>query len=232
MNYLAHALRHLDRPYFVAGVAVPDWMSVADRRVRARSPAARGLLDASDERVRETAAGIIQHHADDAWFHSTRAFAETSLSFAIQLRERLPGDEGFRPSFLGHILVELLLDAELMRDHPKLADRYYQTLQEISPAVVQQTVNRIARRPTDRLAPLIPHFITERFLYDYADDDKLFYRLGQVLRRVRLPALPVSLVPWLGSARRQVRAIRTELLTPPANASSLPAYLPLTSRQP
>ena len=32
MNYFAHALPFLDRPYFVAGTAVPDWLTVADRR--------------------------------------------------------------------------------------------------------------------------------------------------------------------------------------------------------
>jgi hypothetical protein len=36
MNYLAHALPFLDDPYFVAGTAVPDWLMVADRRVRMR----------------------------------------------------------------------------------------------------------------------------------------------------------------------------------------------------
>lgn len=221
MNYLAHALRHLDQPYVVAGVAVPDWMGVVDRRVRARSAAARPLLDDPDPRVRQTAAGIIQHHADDAWFHGTRAFAETNLQLAIALRDRLPGDEGFRPSFLGHILVEMLLDAELMREHPGLADRYYAALAEVAPGVVQTTVNRIARRSTARLAPLIPHFIAERFLYDYADDDKLFYRLGQVLRRVRLPALPRSLIPWLAEARHHVRAVRPALFPPPPSSATV-----------
>ena len=37
MNYFAHGYAFLDDPYFLAGTAVPDWLSVIDRRMRARS---------------------------------------------------------------------------------------------------------------------------------------------------------------------------------------------------
>lgn len=216
MNFLAHALPHLNRPYVVAGTAVPDWLSVIDRKVRVRSVVAQTLLNDEDVRVREIAEGIIQHHEDDRWFHGGRAFAELSLEFAVELREQLVGDEGFRPSFLGHILVELLIDADLIREEPSILDSYYEALKSLSPLVVQQSVNRISRKETDRLELLVPHFIAERFLYDYASDDKLLFRLNQVMRRVRLPALPSQLIPWLQSARRRVSLRRDELLNPEA----------------
>lgn len=216
MNFLAHALPHLDRPYVVAGTAVPDWLSVIDRKVRVRSVVAQTLLDDEDVRVREIAEGIIQHHEDDRWFHGGRAFAELSMEFAVELREQLVGDEGFRPSFLGHILVELLIDADLIREEPNVLDSYYEALKSLSPLVVQQSVNRISKKETDRLELLVPHFIAERFLYDYASDDKLLFRLNQVMRRVRLPALPSQLIPWLQSARRRVSLRRDELLNPEA----------------
>ena len=79
MNYFAHALPFLDRPYFVAGTAVPDWLAVADRKVRLRSKHVEAFLDDADPYVAEVAAGILQHLRDDARFHATRAFAETSL---------------------------------------------------------------------------------------------------------------------------------------------------------
>jgi hypothetical protein len=214
MNYLAHALDLLDDPYGVAGVAVPDWLGVLNRRVRARSAAAEPLLEDKDPRVRATAAGIIRHHADDRWFHGTLAFAETSMRLSIELRDQLPGDEGFRPSFLGHILVEILLDAQLIEEAPSRLTRYYAALDAVSPELVEGVVSRVAARPAVGLQRLIPHFVAERFLYDYPYDDKLFYRLGQVMRRVGLPPLPPTLVPWLASARRQIAAARDALLTP------------------
>ena len=52
MNYFAHALPFLDQPYFVAGTAVPDWLSVVDRQVRVRRRHAEPLANAADATAR------------------------------------------------------------------------------------------------------------------------------------------------------------------------------------
>src|SRR5436305_361121 len=105
MNYFAHGRHFLDDPYFLAGTAVPDWLNVVDRRVRVRSKHASLHTGSSDPLVARVAAGIVQHCHDDDWFHRTRAFAELSLEFCQMLRAILPEDDGFRPHFVGHILV-------------------------------------------------------------------------------------------------------------------------------
>lgn len=215
MNYLAHGYRFLDSPYFLAGTAVPDWLSVVDRKVRVRSRAALPLVESPDEATRQIAGGILQHLADDQWFHQTRVFAETSLQFAVELRERLPGDEGFRPSFLGHILVELLIDAVLIARDRSLADRYYDAMDRISGAQVQRVVNAIAKVQTDRLEAWISRFRQVRFLYDYLNDIQLLFRMEQVMSRVGLPPLGDHLAVWLPSARRIVADRCDQLLTPP-----------------
>ena len=79
------------------------------------------------------ARGIARHHADDAWFHTTAAFAELSWRFTARLRDVLAPDEGMRPSFLGHILVEILLDAALIARDPERLERYYEALAAIDP---------------------------------------------------------------------------------------------------
>jgi hypothetical protein len=214
MNYLAHGYRYLDSPYFLAGTAVPDWLSVVDRKVRVRSRTAAEWVDSDDPITRQIAGGIIQHLADDQWFHQTRAFAETSLRFAVELRQRLPGDEGFRPSFLGHILVEVLIDATLIQRDRTLADRYYAALARVSGQKVQQVVNAIAKAPTDRLEGWISRFLQVQFIYDYLDDSRLLYRMEQVMARVGLPPLGDHLVQWLPSARQTIADRCDELLTP------------------
>jgi hypothetical protein len=212
MNYLAHALPFLDRPHFAAGTAVPDWLAVADRKLRLRSRHVEAFLDDADPTVAELAAGIRQHLRDDARFHSTRAFAETSLQLTVRVRDALQGETGLRPAFLGHLLVELLLDALLAADDPQAVTTYYQTLNAVDARQVEAIVNRIAPRPTERLAWFIDLFRRERILCDYLQDDRLMLRLNQVMRRVHLERLPEEFAAVLPLARELVAAQKGPLL--------------------
>jgi hypothetical protein len=212
MNYFAHGRRFTDDPYFLAGTAVPDWLNVVNRRVRARAKSASAFVADPDPQVAAIARGILRHHHDDAWFHQTRAFAELSLQFTLQVRDRLTNDDGFRPSFLGHILVELLLDATLIEEFPPRLDDYYRTLTQLDSVAVSDAVSRITARDVESLRVLIPRFVTERFLCDYLDDGKLLTRLNHVMRRVQLPALPESLSELFPGMRTAVRDRRDELL--------------------
>jgi hypothetical protein len=227
MNYLAHGRHFLDAPYVLAGTAVPDWLSVVDRKVRVRRCVAEQLAADEVGPAQGIAAGIVQHLDDDRWFHQTRVFAETCLEFALQLRQRLPGDEGFRPSFLGHIVIEILIDASLMIRDPSLADRYYSALASAAPDAVQSTVNRIARVRTDQLDRWISQFLEIRFLYDYLDDDKLLFRLEQVMKRVGLPPLGNQLSDWFPHARGVVAERCDLLLTDPGSSPHHPPPSPL-----
>jgi hypothetical protein len=212
MNYFAHGRAFLHDPYFLAGTALPDWLNVVDRRVRARSKSAQQLIQHSDPIVVSLALGVIQHHADDRWFHQTRAFAELSLQLTLAVRERLPHDEGFRPSFLGHILVELILDASLIEDEPSKLDLYYSALQGVDGAEVARAVRLLTGKEIPDFSRWIDRFLAERFLYDYLDDAKLLTRLNHVMRRVGLAYLPDELGQLFPAARQAVRERRSELL--------------------
>lgn len=219
MNYFAHGRQFIDNPYLLAGTAVPDWLSVVDRTVRVRSRHAEACRDHSDPQVAAVACGVRQHLADDAWFHESLAFAECSLAIGRLVREALPTDDGFRPHFLGHILVEILLDAQLIADDPGALDAYYRAMDSLNGAAVEAAVNRIAPRETSNLATFIGLFSRERFLYDYQYDGKLLFRLNQVMRRVKLPALPEQLREIFPEARRIVSHRQHELLADPAAQS-------------
>jgi hypothetical protein len=214
MNYLAHGHRYLDRPYFVAGTALPDWLSVVNRRVRVRSKHADPLAYSGGSIQREIAAGVVRHHADDDWFHRTRAFAELSLEFAVLLRDELPADDGLRPSFLGHILVELLLDDVLAAREPKLLDQYYGCLEKIEPTHVVGFVEVATGKDVPTLRDWIPRFLEVRFLYDYAEDAKLLYRLNQIMQRVALPPIPLRMLALLPDMRVAVELRAGDLLSP------------------
>jgi len=212
MNYFAHARLFLDRPYFAAGTAVPDWLTVADRKVRLRSKHVEPFSRDVDPTATETAAGILQHLQDDARFHETRAFAETSLALTARVRDALGGETGLRPAFLGHLLVELLLDAALIADAPDRLTDYYRALDAVDAERIEAIVNRMAPRPTRRLAVFIELFRRERVLWDYREDGKLMTRLNQIMRRVRLEPLPAEFAVMLPDARRLVTERKETLL--------------------
>jgi len=212
MNYFSHALPFLADPYFVAGTAVPDWLAVADRRVRVKAKYVEPLAAHPDYETATIARGLLQHFRDDSQFHKTRAFTETVLELSVIIGRIMPIDSGFRPSFLGHLLTEVLLDWTLAEDNPGGLEAYYRVLASVDPGKVQEAVNRMSARTTDRLAPMILLFCRERILWDYGQDEKLLLRMNQVMRRVGFPPLSEGVLPVLPAARQLVHRRRRELL--------------------
>lgn len=214
MNFFAHALHCLDDPYQLAGVAAPDWLNAIRPRVRCRTKHALPFIDAERPELRAMARGVVRHHEDDDWFHQTRAFAELSLSFAKRIRAATGDPDGMRPSFVGHILVELLLDAELIAVRPGAIDRYYDSVVRLDAPLAAACVSRMTGAPAGDVNRVIDRFASEQFLIDYLDDLRLCYRLNQVMRRVGLTELPESVAEMLPEARFDVRGRQRELLTP------------------
>ena len=108
--------------------------------------------------------------------------------------------------------MEVLLDWTLAEDNPGGLDAYYRALESVDARAVQDVVNRIAARSTDGLAPMILLFCRSRILCDYGRDDKLWFRMNQVMRRVGFPPLPEGVQELLPAARQLVRRRQLELL--------------------
>jgi hypothetical protein len=215
MNYFAHGLAHVDRPYFLAGTALPDWLSVADRKVRLREKTLTPHLGTSSATAADLAAGALRHLDDDAWFHTTRAFAEVSAELGLLFREGLGGTDGFRCGFLGHITLELLIDAALAERYPARLEAYYAALSRVDAMAVEEWVAQTVGRRPERLAWFVELFQREQILRDYADDERLLFRLNQVLKRVKLTPLPDAAAEWIGTARDRVGARLGDLLPAP-----------------
>lgn len=217
MNFFAHALPFLDDPWFVAGVCLPDWMSVINRRVRLRRKKVQLRVDDSDSPRDRVARGIVQHHLDDDWFHETPEFTLLNLEFSVQLREDVRLDDSLRTRFVGHILIEMLLDDWLSERYPGKLEEYYRRLEQLPGAELEEIVADLAgvslsetELPVGRF---LPRFRAERFLFDYRSNERLLFRLNQVMRRVRLSDLPVAMVDWLPHARSRVIELAPRLLT-------------------
>src|SRR5690606_23144230 len=117
-------------------------------------------------------------------------------------------------SFLAHILLEMLLDADLDRRGRVTFDAYYLALDEVDGHELQALAARLLSRPSENLAFGLSLFKSARFLFGYRDDEALVRRLGGILSRTRQPPLPRAFVELLPGARALVRERAEELLTP------------------
>lgn len=228
MNFLSHAIPYLTSPGFgspllAVSTGIPDWLTVVDRKIRARGKLAEKHIHSTDAELSDVARGILLHISDDRWFHGTQAFVETNMELAIQLRDQLPGDAGFRPSFVGHILIEMLLDGLWIRDDREHAEKYYTAIRQAPPSTIERCVNVITGKPTTKLAAVINRFAEIQFLYDYLDHKKMLMRLNQVMNRVGLPPLPNAIAGWLPEAQDLVESRRLQLLTPPGDTNHFPS---------
>lgn len=212
MNYLAHGLELLDRPAALAGAALPDWLSVVDRRCRVRSKRALEFVDDPDPFVADFARGVARHHQDDALFHAGETFSRLSLDLTRQVRQATAPATDLRPGFLGHILVELLLDAALTAEAPARLERYYAALDGLAAPRVAAAAERLAGRAIPRLDEFIDAFRRTRFLWDYLDDARLCRRVNNVLDRVGLPRMESGLEPIVVAARPLVATAIADLL--------------------
>jgi len=188
------------------------------------------FADGSGSPTAELAAGILQHLHDDGWFHRTRAFAEVTGALTHLFRTLLPQDEGMRPSFLGHIVTELILDGLLIARQPEELHAYYAALSQVDPAIVERAVNGMSRDHTANLAIFIPLFERERFLWDYFEPAKLLRRLNQVLSRIKLNALPAETIGVLEESWKIVELRADDLLRNPEDSD--PTQTALSTTEP
>lgn len=213
MNCLSHGYRFLDDPLFMAGTLVPDWLSVVDRKMRARKRLVEPVVEQTDDdKIRRLGKGILQHHHDDDVFHRCEKFMQLEGQIGKEFRQHMPDRFDHRPGFLGHIVVELMLDAVIAANDSDILDQFYATADLIDAEFVQTAVNGMATRQTDRLAWFIDRFREEKFLYDYVDDKGMFFRLNQVLARVKLPPMSNKCMQVLPFARELMHVHGRDLL--------------------
>ncbi len=204
MNCFTHALPSIDNAYLATGCCIPDWLGAADRKCRAREKKATPFIDHEDPIVAAVSQGIVNHHKDDHWFHTNQTFQQMNIKFAVEIRELLDNERGMRTGFVGHVMIELFLDAWLHAKFPGKLEYYYQQLESIDPEKVQDVVNLFASKKTDKLAPAIRRVIKDRYLFDYSENSTTLYRINRVLKRIGLEEIDDRILPWMETARERV----------------------------
>ncbi len=204
MNYLAHAFRFLDAPHKVAGACLPDWLRAVNRRARLHDAALTAVV-AHDAIDAELLVGARAHHGDDAIFHAHPTFDGLTHA-AVTLTRALSRDARFRASTIGHVLIEMLLDAALLRRAPGCGERYYEALSRVD----VERVRRFAQQHTGHALPtmgvLFERFCRARFVLRYQTDEGVREAMQGVLWQLGLPPLPAGFVDVVAALRPKVDA--------------------------
>lgn len=191
MNFLAHhviATRFLTPaaplPAYVVGSALPDLLPLAARRVRLRPTLVehQPVPTAKDESLR---AGVLVHLATDAAFHKTRAFAEAQAEAGRLLTQTPFAGIRVRRFFVAHVLVELVLDAVLLRRDPAIADDFYAAFAAADYSSVTRWTEAAVGQSLPSLPAVLTRFAASRYLCQYGEDEGVATGLSRLCARAR-----------------------------------------------
>ena len=191
MNFLAHymlATRFLSPPpslpMYVVGNALPDLLPLAADRVRLRPALIKRQPTGSDEEA-ALRAGILVHLATDAAFHKTRAFAEAQAEVSRILAQTAFDGVRVRRFFLAHILVELALDAVLLRTDATIADGFYETFAAGDYEGTTRWTEKTVGQSLPELPAVLTRFEQSRYLVHYQEDEGVATGLSRLCERAR-----------------------------------------------
>ena len=189
MNFLAHhaiathSLTPADPlPMYVVGSVLPDLLPLADARLR---PALIGLEPVDGIEDAALRVGVRVHLATDTAFHKSPTFAEAQAEVSHILTQMPFEGIRVRRFFVAHVLVELALDAVLLRDTPSLADEFYEAFDAADYAHITRWTEGILGQPLPKLPLVLTRFAESRYLRQYEQDEGVATGLSRLCARAR-----------------------------------------------
>lgn len=190
MNLVAHYFldRDLVNSYFTVGAATPDLLSIYNSGVRIKG---RHLQLLGDEELGQITPpflnGLERHFFADGVFHTSPLFTSSTRRISKMLEDYFPGLEIQRKFFVGHILLELLLDKVLINRNPGILESYYGHFESLQPfRDVRRSIEIAVGKSLPNYERYMDKFLRKRFLYQYAEFDHIGWILKRILRRVRI----------------------------------------------
>ena len=213
MNFLSHGLlvRRRESADLLIGSALPDLAPLADRRLRLTAPRLERL---ERDGAADVAAGCRHHHKVDRAFH----YGEPFHRARHVVEDAIVGDDlPLWKSMLAHMLVEIGIDAEILRRFPDFARKTYPAAFDHYPwDDLLSRIERACDSPTDALADLVGRFDSGAFLLSYESDAGVLDRIDGMSLRLGRRELGSygrdALVEAVAAARRTAAESFDELM--------------------
>ncbi|RZK48327.1 MAG: hypothetical protein EOO99_10590 [Pedobacter sp.] len=197
MNFLSHFYfeQQSPQPYQACGMLLPDLVKNAKYSGNLRPHKHPELFDRK-ESLKALLIGWKRHLKVDLIFHQAPFFVLHSAQLKEALKPLLV-DTPIRPSFLGHIGLELLLDHLLVRDNKIHIPAFYEALDEVEKPILNEFLVLSGLTDTDAFFSFLDQFKSSRYLFSYQKLENISYALRRICLRLWPSDFPEARLPEL-----------------------------------
>ena len=189
MNYFSHYLLIPDqkKEYLSLGCILPDLLR--DKKIDTSFFLSN---DVNGKNVHHVSLfqGIKNHIESDALFHNSAFFKTYTKQIAKAIRESNEISLSKYTYFVAHILLELYIDHIFITQHPLLLQQFYQQIERANNQHIKSFFSKyLPNNDVELFLLKKDKFVTNRFLNQYSNLQKIGSFLSYVLQKVTIDAL-------------------------------------------
>lgn len=148
------------------------WRIKLDPSMQADAPELKTLLK-----------GWHLHMETDRLFHNSAFFQQHTEAIRQHLNPVLSRTP-FRPFFIAHVSLELLLDHLLIREEQVDTTIFYKELEQCQPELLESFFQMAGIQSPESFYPFYRNFCEIKYVKDYAKLNTLAYAINQIGKRV------------------------------------------------
>ncbi len=163
-------------------MVLPDLIKNADKSLNLL-PEKNVRLNHECEDIKSLLFGWKRHLKVDRVFHSSPFFFHHQHQIKLLIKDAIINSP-VKPFFLGHISLELLLDSLLLSENLINVENFYALINKVNDKTLKQFINLNGFEDTDKFFKFFDMFKNEKYLFSYADPEKVTYALKRICMRL------------------------------------------------
>lgn len=186
MNFLSHYHIHSrEEDEFNFGLLFPDFLGIVNRSYKLGQ-----FLNDYSNGSSAFIHGVDYHVRADAYWHSCTYFKEKCQLLKEVFQSHGFGERPYRPFFMTHVALELLIDRQIVRDQYHLGEGMYASLARVEQDFLGSLF--LEKAETERMLTFLKKFVEKRYVFLYADNELFVYALNTLFSRIGHPQLAFS----------------------------------------
>jgi hypothetical protein len=185
MNFLSHYFfdNIPGNHYYNFGLILPDLLGIYNRKWKFSTK----VIPKNDHHFSQINSGALRHLQTDHEFHNSDWFQIKRQEVKALLYKHNLNFSPFRPFFISHILVELILDRVILKKDIETAHHFYTDMDLINDEVIVSLLNKSNFAPAGEFISFFNRFRQHRYVFTYADNEKFIFSLNRIFSRVNNP---------------------------------------------